>query len=44
MKTSKLDKDNFIQILTSMTPIEINKLIEDKGQVIKPVPLFTICV
>ena len=42
MKTSKLDKDNFIQILTPINPIKIPNYISDKRQAITPVPLFTV--
>lgn len=37
----RIDKNNFISFLSSMTPVEINKLIEDKGKPPKPIcPMF----
>jgi len=37
----KIDKDNFIAFLSSMTPVEVNKLIEEKGKPPKPIcPMF----
>ena len=37
----RIDKNNFISFLSSMTPVEINKLIEDKGKSPKPIcPMF----
>ena len=38
---NKISKDNFIDFLSSATPEEINKLIEEKGKPPKPInPIF----
>lgn len=35
----KIEKESFIKILSSMTPEEINRIIENKGKKPKPIPL-----
>jgi len=39
MKDNKINKESFIKILSSLTPEEINKIIEQKGKKPKPIPM-----
>lgn len=40
MKTNQtIKKESFIQILSAMTPEEMNKMIEQKGKKPKPIPM-----
>ena len=40
MKTDQMaNKESFIQLLSIMTPEEINKMIEQKGKKPKPIPM-----
>lgn len=39
-KTDPKLKEGFIKVLSSLSPEEINKIIEEKGQEIKPIPLI----
>lgn len=36
---NNIKKDDFIQLLSLMTPEEINKMIEQKGKKPKPIPI-----
>jgi hypothetical protein len=36
---SNIDRESFIKILSTMTPEEVNKLIEQKGKKPKPIPM-----
>lgn len=39
-QTPKETKEGFLTILSVATPTEINKIIEQKGQQVKPIPLI----
>lgn len=39
MKRDTIEKEDFIKIISALTPQEINRLIEEKGKKPKPIPM-----